>query len=310
MVLHNIETPAESIIIDLDQAKVDAGRFIQKNGEAVYYNLRDGELGDVNIELGGPKTAFERIFIYRTDFDNFDFSNYRYELAPDWELHNSDGAIDDTYDLEADRVSINVEDDLEEEPDRPPQVSFSQKSNLRSRLSNLRSRLIDGVVNPEAPDLELTYLKAKNGAELVGDNQSASRFFIKQMRYRRQAHMNRALNHQESIFNKLKLLFLVIMNLTLSLTCGYGEKPRRTLGFSIITIGVYAILFSLVVSKPPFDSPLGYVLLSVQSFTSLIFGSTASIPEFTGSFLAASEGFIGAFMIGLFIFALTRSVHR
>lgn len=130
------------------------------------------------------------------------------------------------------------------------------------------------------------------------------------MYYRRQAHMHRALDHEDSLSNKLKLLFLVMMNLTLSLTCGYGEKPRQTLGFSIVTIGVYAVLFSLVVSRPPFNSSLGYVLLSVQSFTSLIFGSTASIPEFGGSFLAASEGFIGAFMIGLFIFALTRSVHR
>jgi len=306
LVLHDIETPVESITIDLDQAKVDGGRFVQKNGEEIYYNLRDGEIGDVNIEVGDLMSVFDRIFIYRTDFDDFDFSNYRYELAPNWNLHNPGDTIDDTYDLEADRVSLNVEaeggDDLEEGPDGPSQVSSSK--------SDLQSRFMNRVVNPEAPDLEVTYLKAKNGAELVGDNQSASRFFIKEMYYRRQAHMHRALNYQESLLDKLKLLFLVIMNLTLSLTCGYGEKPRRTLGFSIVTIGVYAVLFSLVVSIPPFDSRLGYVLLSVQSFASLIFGSTASIPEFAGSFLAASEGFVGAFMIGLFIFALTRSVHR
>ena len=306
LVIHDIETPIESITIDLDQAKVDAGRFIQKNGEVVYYNLRDGEIGDVNIEVSDSMTVFDRIFIYRTDFNDFDFSNYRYELVPNWELHNSYDKTDDTYNLEADRVSLEVEaevgDDLEEGSDGPSQVSSSK--------SDLQSRLMNRVVNPEAPDLEVTYLKAKNGAEQVGDNQSASRFFIKEMYYRRQAHIHRALNYQESSFDKLKLIFLVIMNLTLSLTCGYGEKPRRTLGFSIVTISVYAVLFSLVVSRPPFDSPLGYVLLSVQSFTSLIFGSTALIPKFAGSFLAASEGFVGAFMIGLFIFALTRSVHR
>lgn len=309
LIFQDIETPGESVTIDLERARVDAGQFVQTNGEVVYYNVRDGVIGDVDIEVAGSRHVFDRFFIYRTEFDGFDFSTYRYVLAPEWTLHKFDGTIDDTYDLEADRFSIEGEvkeaeasGAVGEEPDGPIQASSSR--------SSLRSRLLSRVVNPEAPDLEVTYLKAKNGAERVGDSQSESRFFIKEMYYRRQTHMRRALSHQESLFSRLKLLFLVIMNLTLSLTCGYGEKPRRTLGFSIVTIGVYAVLFSLVMSKPPFDSPLGYILLSMQSFASLIFGSSASIPEFAGSFLAASEGFVGAFMIGLFIFALTRSVHR
>jgi len=253
--------------------------------------------------------VFKRILIYQTDFDGFDFSNYRYELAPDWRLHEYEGKKDDSYDLEADRVSIDVVGD-EGDGDDAPGEELDGQSQLSLRESNLRTRFFDRFINPEAPNLEVTYLKAKNGAEQVGDSQSASRFFIKEMYYRRQTHLHRALNHQELLSNKLRLLFLIMMNLTLSLTCGYGEKPRRTLGFSVGTIGVYAVLFSLVMSTPPFGSPLGYVLLSMQSFASLIFGSTASIPEFTGSFLAASEGLVGAFMIGLFIFALTRSVYR
>lgn len=39
-----------------------------------------------------------------------------------------------------------------------------------------------------AADLEATYLRAKNGANEMNDNEAASRFFIREMRHRRIQH--------------------------------------------------------------------------------------------------------------------------
>ena len=306
----NVRTAGGDVTINLERTTVDGGRFVQENGAAVYYNLRRSRVGDVDIEMADSEGVFERFLFYRTEFDGFDFSNYRYVLAPEWVLHTFRGTVDDTYSLEADRFAI--EDDADEAPGADGGAADKSGGGPGEPADGggVRSRLAGWLADGEASDLEVTYLKAKNGAERVGDSQSASRFFIKEMYYRRRTHVDRAFAHKESLRSRLKLLFLVAVNLTLSATCGYGEKPRRTIGFSLVTVVVYAALFAAVVTDPPFASPLGYGLLSVQSFTSLIFGPTATVPNFAGSFLAATEGFVGAFMIGLFIFALTRSVHR
>lgn len=295
----DIESPKGSVTLDLERADIDNGEFVQSSADDVYYNVCDGRIGDVDIEMPNSEQLFHRFFVYRTEFDGFDFSKYRYVLSPEWTLHTFEGRVNNSYELEPDRFAIDQEtDDEEEDIDDPVETS------------TLGSRFLDWLIDPDAPDLEVTYLKAKNGAERVGDSQAASQFFIKEMVYRRRSHLHRVFNDSESLRSRFQLLFLVAMNLILSLTCGYGEKARRTLGFSLFTVGAYAAIFPWIVTDPPFDTPLGYLLLSLQSFTSLIFGTTASIPGFFGSFVVASEGFVGAFMIGLFIFALTRSVHR
>lgn len=309
-VFRNIGSSRDSLTIDMESARIDAGNFVQRDDVSVYYNLRDGLIGDVEIQIPESYDVFERFFIYRTDFEGFDFSDYRYFLTPDWALHTFAGATEYSYDLEANRFALEV--DIEASTNTREDKSEKQTDDFWEyvRTGDISSRIRDRFVNPAAPDLEVTYLKAKNGANKVGDSQGASRFFIKEMRYRRQAHLNRVFIGSEHVITRLKLLLLVAMNLTMALTCGYGEKPRRTIGFSLFTIGVYALIFPTFIPEPPFGSPFGYLLLSIQSFTSLLFGHSANLPGFAGSFLVATEGFVGAFMIGLFIFALTRSVHR
>lgn len=311
-IFRDIKTPDDALTINLEQAGIDAGEFVQTSGGNVYYNVREGRIGDIDIRMPATEQIFERFWIYRTEFDGFDFSNYRYVLAPKWVLHTFKGKVEHSYDLEADRFSVQTDIDSDANASGVD-PAFDNDDNGFERITgitNVWSRFLNWLVNPAAPDLEVTYLKAKNGAEKVGDSQAASRFFIKEMGYRRQTHLHRVFKHSEPLITRLQLLFLAAMNLTLSLTCGYGEKPRRTLGFSLLTIGVYAVIFSSFVSDPPFGSSAGYLLLSVQAFTTLIFGSSASTTGFLGSFIATTEGFIGAFIIGLFIFALTRSVHR
>ncbi|TKX73849.1 hypothetical protein EXE46_12180 [Halorubrum sp. GN11_10-6_MGM] len=305
----DLETAAPSVTLDFTEAHVRAGAFVQQNGETAYYDFRDGRIGDVDIEMSGSERVFDHFYVYRTKFEEFNFSDYRDVLSPDWNLHTFSGSTRSDYEMEANRFSLDPDGDDGEEAagDDRSADRAGLLERLRRRLSSASEGLL-GTAN--ASDLEVTYLNAKNGAEMSGDSQAASRFFMKEMWYRRRAYVDRVLDRSEATGTRLKLLFLATLNAILSLTCGYGEKPRRTLEFSLVVVVGYALLFRITVGTPPFETEFGYLLLSFQSFTSLIFGSTASVPQFFGSFLVATEGFIGAFMIGLFIFALTRSVHR
>jgi len=305
VIFHNIKTLSSGVTLHLELTEIKGGEITQETTEEVYYNLRDSCIGDIDIKMPISEQIFERLFIYRTDFDGFDFSTHRYVLEPNWVLHKFTGESEYSNDIEADHFFAQNNSDVDIKKSNEDETV---KETTEQPIST--SRPLNWFLNPEARNLEVTYLKAKNGAEKSGDSQSASQFFIKEMMYRRQRHLHRIFGHHDSLLTKFKLSFLATTNLIFSLTCGYGEKPRRTLISSIVIIVVYAILFSSIVSNPPFNSSLGYLLLSVQSFTSLIVGPSASGTGFIDGFVIASEGFVGAFMIGLFIFALTRSVHR
>jgi len=52
-----------------------------------------------------------------------------------------------------------------------------------------------------------------------------------------------------------------------------------------------------------------HLTFSVQSFVSLVLGGPTVENAFV-SFIGATEGFLGGFMIALFVFTLTRSIAR
>jgi hypothetical protein len=100
------------------------------------------------------------------------------------------------------------------------------------------------------------------------------------------------------------------------LTTNYTESPLRVLLTSAATILVFAALFALGFTAGNHPEPYadaafgGYLLLSSESFVTLIHSPTATIPSTPLRALAILEGFTGAFTIALFLFTLTRAVHR
>jgi len=108
--------------------------------------------------------------------------------------------------------------------------------------------------------------------------------------------------------DKLAYIPSMIMNLL----CGYGEKPHRIILSSSFVILAYATLFFILkaISYMPIDSykmSFGdYLYYSVITFTTVGYGDFIPKAVLPFRFLAASEAFIGAFMIGLFIFTLAR----
>lgn len=169
---------------------------------------------------------------------------------------------------------------------------------------------IDHLDSRTLAALEQTYLRAKNGANAVGHNLAASRFFSREMSYRRQQHWRQIF--RDSRWDRLKAFWRWLSNSLLGITSGYGEEPNRTIGFSLITIVAFSFLYWILPATPEYTGQFGqgYLLLSFQSFISFILGSPpiAATPGF--QFITAVEGFIGAFLIALFVFTLTRSIHR
>jgi stage V sporulation protein SpoVS len=99
------------------------------------------------------------------------------------------------------------------------------------------------------------------------------------------------------------------------LVTGYGEKPLRPVIASSTVIGVFAVLYWLLWTISSTPQPEGYggvygpLILSAESFTTLVIGG-GSVNQSSIQLLAYTEGFLGAFLIALFVFTLTRSVHR
>lgn len=167
-----------------------------------------------------------------------------------------------------------------------------------------------GSSDPSPGDLESTYLKAKNGANRIGDVKAAAEFFRKEMAYRRRQHATQARDGARTLGEQTKAAWRWSANALLDVTSGYGERSSRVVLVSIGVIVSFAVLFAIFRSEPPYGSQLGYLILSLESFVTLVLDGGATIDDSRIRLLAQLEGFSGAFLIALFVFTLTRSIHR
>lgn len=162
---------------------------------------------------------------------------------------------------------------------------------------------------PTADELVTTYLLAKNGANRVGDIDATSRLFQNEMRYRRRIHRE-SLAERSGLRDTARSAYDYGSNVLFDATSGYGERPRRVFAFSVGTVLLFALGFVVLLPEPPYGSPIGYLVLSLESFVTLILGGGAEHSSPTIRLMATIEGFTGAFLIALFVFTLTRSIDR
>jgi hypothetical protein len=66
----------------------------------------------------------------------------------------------------------------------------------------------------------------------------------------------------------------------------------------------------MTMTARPYGTTVGYLILSLEPFITPVLGGTARIDEPRIRLLAEIEGFLRAFFIVLFVFTLTRSIHR
>jgi uncharacterized protein YjbI with pentapeptide repeats len=98
----------------------------------------------------------------------------------------------------------------------------------------------------------------------------------------------------------------------MGLLCGYGEKPNRVILSSAVIVFIYSIIYSILnsITSASFSaadySMWDYIYYSIVTFTTLGYGDLIPKANTGYRLLAGSEAFIGAFMIGLFVFTLSR----
>lgn len=286
-------TTVDSRWLDFTNCDVHAGRLEQPPTGHVMYDFTEATLGDVTID---PQSGneFEFFRLENTTFERFDFGRHRSLLhRSDWTIH-----------------TVRDGTDSEAEPVGP-------LGRLSGRLGWVRDSIVPGKT-PESTDHvvnETTYLKAKNGANRMGDNKAAAEFFMKEMSFRRRRHAETALNGSDGrsgLFARLKSAGAWVANVGLAVTTGYGEKPHRVLLSAGVIILAFAAFYRALPSNH-YTDPIGgseALLLSFQSFVAFILGETPVGNSYLLQLTSTAEGFIGAFLVALSVFALTRSIHR
>lgn len=302
--------------VDLTGCDIEAGTIGQPTdgtesidhvGNAyVMYDFTDATVGDVRIR-DGPGNGFERVYFKNTAFDDFDFGRHRSALLrTDWTIHTVEEGP--TLAVDSDRGP------LADTYDTLPSVVRTARWVLKSAANRTASDVKRKSIH------ETTYLKAKNGANGIGDSTAAAEFFQKEMTFRRKRHAEVALNGWDGttataagVLDRLSATGAWIANVGLAATTGYGEKPHRVLVASFATIVLFALLFAAS-PESAFGGAQSFpdlLLLSFQSFITFVLGTPVTADaSYTVRFLSAVEGLIGAFLVALSVFALTRSVHR
>jgi len=157
---------------------------------------------------------------------------------------------------------------------------------------------------PPLSTLESTHLRARNGADRAGDTTAVGAFYIQELRQRRGQHWRRIWTG-----GGVGVARDFVSNGLLDLTARYGERPRNVFAIAVALVGLFTGVFVLAMDGPPYGWAAGYLISSLESFVTLVFGGADSVPSAI-RLIAQVEGLLGAFLIALFVFTLTRSIDR
>jgi uncharacterized protein YjbI with pentapeptide repeats len=310
--------PDGAAVVSLSETAVEDGVFGQPDDGAAVYDLERATLGTVRFEGDGSESVLDRAVFYRTRFAGFDFrdddgldlegANYRLHeldsalrgglrtaLAYPAALDDAVGALADGADPAA---VVNLAAEQASDRALEPDASATFE-----RLSTATEGRIEAAAG------EVTYLRAKNGANDIADNTAASEFFMSQLAYRRRCHSQRVRDSGAFLRERGRALARWGMNAFLFVTTGYGERASYTLAASAVLIVSYAGLY-LAIAPDLFGSVSQYAQLSLGSFIAFFLGGVGEISNPAVSLLAQSEAFLGGFFVALYVFALTRSVSR
>ncbi|MDY6778292.1 MAG: ion channel [Candidatus Nanohaloarchaea archaeon] len=266
----------------LNQPYIVEDGEVQYPDEAIYYNFSKAHVGPVKLKPDEEGNLFRYFYIHETEFESFDFTNYETFLEPDWRLHEYMGPL-------------------------------LREGHIRGSFE------FDRSLDPS--QLEITYLKARKGAEATGAAKARSEFFNRQMWARRQKHIQVLQDNSERVLSRLLAGINYVSNFTLGLISGHGEKPQRVVATSVAVILICALLFPLVggiqvsgteqvvrygAEGSSLIETLGRSLyFSTTTFTTLGVGDLYPAGIYT-QILSGLESLAGALLMALLVFVLGR----
>lgn len=300
----DLNTPEEFLFVSMVDVHFEGGIIEHPESNYGFFDFTSAKLGDIDVH-GIEEDPLSPFQFVETDFYGFDFTDFRQSLEKNnWEFDHAESEFPhDIQQVEADDDEV----DTRKYPD-----------------------LQDPIYSRET-----TYLKAKNGAERVGDQKSASEFLIKEMELNRKRqkiilkednlfksgenNAERELNHQwTKAFSKF------VINWVLYYSCGYGERISKIGVLTFASIMVPAILYPL--TEGVLNTSTGNLIsfqqsgidintlaqslyFSIVTFTTLGYGDY--YPLGTGTkIIAGIESILGVFLAGLFIYSLGKRVAR
>lgn len=177
-------------------------------------------------------------------------------------------------------------------------------------------RFVEDDYAPDSDQLERTYLNAKTGAGDIGYGRGEGEFFTRHMDCRGERLKDTGPRRNYAGHYLLKIL------------SEYGENPTRVFLTALGIAILYAFVFFTAITLPSvftgntsanfilfgdaatiYNGLSGALLISLEAFTTLVFGGT-EVESGLIRLIAATEGFLGAFYIALFLFTLTKYIDR
>ncbi|WP_255150618.1 potassium channel family protein [Halorarius halobius] len=347
-------------VVSLRNATLRSGAITLPSDVTVGYDCTGATLGDVQLGVAGradligqtSHPLFDHFRFHDTTFDGFDFGQAKGALAAaDWRLHDTADELDFGTEAAFERKLVGWLGTLSLERGGRNKLSmayvllvgrlkygipFGRQLDLLKQVNDDASgEVVDDPTSEwqSHGELENTYLKAKNGADQVGDRKSAAEFFIQEMAYRRRKNRDLALgvgaSRSAGVRDRLTAAGQWVGNYLLHATCGYGERLWRVVYVSSLTVFLWTLLYTLftegttastsglttrgigdlgVLATPEgLDVLSKNLYFSVVTFTTLGYGDIQPVGT-TARFLAGLESFVGALLVALVVFVLGRRV--
>jgi hypothetical protein len=321
--------------VEFRETNINSGVFLIGNNDSTIYDFTGTKIGDINIDSDGNGKLLEHFIFKDTEFNGFDFSKNKVKKhlkESGWNLHTS--LLNDNQNK-----------------------SYGMLSSLTSFINRSYRILRQGIdkENIHPDKLETTYMKARIGAEEQGDSDTVSRFFEKELHFRRHTYAyqfwdetdivplhnggqrNGTANENNSpeggsksnttdsdtgteLINesnvpdfakdsRLLLAWKWFTNMSLYLSVGYGERASNVILTSTAVVVLFSFVHRGISALPPGSNQFDYLTYSLQGFISLIVGVQTS-GSLIVRFFTSVEGFIGGFIIALFVITMTRSIDR
>jgi len=176
-----------------------------------------------------------------------------------------------------------------------------------------------------------TYLALKKAFLSEGDYKQASRAYVKERQMRKRTHWplgrTRVCYPEEldglpqaglgrwwhmHVFN-VRHLYAYIVDWIVELTCGYGERPLRTVWWGLATIVVFAALYRFSAGIVSVDGAalnwLDYLNYSLGAFSTIGFSNFATVNRLAQT-LTSAEALLGIAILALLMFTLGNRISR